>query len=93
MQTPLFELGGVVVATPGALAAIREAGQSPADFLARHAKGDWGDLEGHDIKENMIALREGGRLMSAYQTRKGETIWIITEADRSCTVLLTPSEY
>ena len=87
-----FELG-VVVGTPGALAAIREAGQSPADFLRRHATGDWGDIDGHDLKLNLIALREGGRLMSAYQTTKGETVWVITEADRSSTCILLPSEY
>lgn len=85
---------GVLVATPGALAAIREAGQSPADFLKRHARGDWGEhLDGHDIKRNEIALRDGGRLMSAYPTTKGETVWVITEADRSSTCVLLPSEY
>jgi hypothetical protein len=87
-----FDLG-TAVGTPGALAAIREAGQSPADFLRRHAGGDWGDVDGHDWKQNQIALREGGRLMSAYQTRNGETVWVITEADRSATTILLPSEY
>jgi hypothetical protein len=84
---------GSVVATPRALAAIREAGQSPTDFLQRHARGDWGELDGHDIKQNEIGLHDGGRLLSAYQTNKGETIWVITEADRSSTCLLLPSEY
>ncbi len=90
---PKFELGRVV-ATPGALRAIRSSGQSPNDFLRRHVNGDWGEhLDGHDFKQNQIALREGGRLLSAYQTRKGEDIWIITEADRSSTCLLLPCEY
>jgi hypothetical protein len=84
---------GALVSTPGALAAVRDAGQSPADFLRRHAKGDWGDIDGHDVKQNEIALRDGGRLLSAYSTRKGETVWVITEADRSATTLLLPSEY
>ncbi len=90
---PKFELGRVV-ATPGALRAIRSSGQSPTDFLRRHINGDWGEhLDGHDIKQNMIALTEGGRLVSAYQTRKGEDLWVITEEDRSSTCLLLPSEY
>ena len=56
--------------------------------------GDWGEhLNGHDIKANAVALREGGRLLSGYQTRAGDDIWIITEADRSATTLLLPSEY
>jgi hypothetical protein len=84
---------GTVVATPGALAAMRDAGQSPTDFLGCHAVGDWGDIDGHDIKENEIALQDGGRLLSSYQTIKGEAIWVITEADRSSTCLLLPSEY
>jgi hypothetical protein len=90
---PKFELGRIV-ATPNALRAIRSSGQTPSQFLRRHINGDWGEhLDGHDIKQNMIALREGGRIVSAYQTRKGEDIWIITEADRSSTCLLLPSEY
>jgi hypothetical protein len=90
---PKFELGQVV-ATPAALKAIRSSGQTPSQFLRRHINGDWGEqIDGHDLKQNQIALREGGRLLSAYQTRKGDDIWIITEADRSSTCLLLPSEY
>jgi len=90
---PKFEMGRVV-ATPGALRAIRSSGQSATDFLRRHINGDWGEhLDGHDHKQNQIALREGGRVMSAYQTRKGEDVWVITEGDRSYTTLLLPSEY
>lgn len=92
MTTSPFQLGQVV-ATPGALAALRESGHTPIDFLQRHSKGDWGDLEGCDVKSNEIGLREGDRIVSSYQTRKGETVWIITEADRSSTCLLLPSEY
>jgi hypothetical protein len=90
---PKFELGQVV-ATPAALKAIRSSGQTPSQFLRRHINGDWGEhLDGHDLKQNQIALREGGRLLSAYQTRKGEDLWVITESDRSSTCLLLPSEY
>jgi hypothetical protein len=89
---PKFDLGRVV-ATPGALRAIRSSGQSPNDFLRRHINCDWGEVDGHDFKQNQIALREGGRLLSAYQTRKGESLWVITEGDRSSTCLLLPSEY
>ena len=41
---PLFPLGQIV-ATPGALAALERAKQTPSCFLARHAIGDWGELE------------------------------------------------
>jgi hypothetical protein len=35
----------------------------------------------------------GERLLSAYKTLKGQKIWIITEADRSSSCVLLPSEY
>jgi hypothetical protein len=88
----MFSLG-LIVATPGALAALRNAGQSPADFLRKHASGDWGDLDDHDRAANWSALREGGRILSAYTTVRGDRLWVITEADRSSTCLLLPDEY
>jgi hypothetical protein len=32
---------GAIVATPGALAVLTDSGQSPAEFLGRHLRGDW----------------------------------------------------
>jgi hypothetical protein len=84
---------GQLVATPGALQALDEAGQCLEAFLFRHASGDWGDLCEADRQENARALRQGGRLMSTYTLKSGQTLWIITEADRSVTTLLLPLEY
>jgi len=91
-MTAKFTLGKVV-ATPGALAALERAGQTPAFFLEKHASGDWGEISRADDKANSIALREGGRLVSAYRTILNETIWVITEYDRSVTTVLLPEEY
>jgi hypothetical protein len=60
--------------------------------------GDWGDLCDEDRHANDAALTDGSRILSAYTTRKGERIWVITEATnevglRYCTTLLLPSEY
>ena len=45
------------------------------------------------IKEmNEQALQDEDRLMGAYMTCKGK-IWIITEWDRSSTIILFPDEY
>jgi hypothetical protein len=88
----MFELGEVV-ATPAALEALRNAGQAPGDFLRRHVNCDWGNVDGHDQKANAQALRDGGRLLSSYTTSQNETIWIITEADRSSTCILLPEDY
>jgi len=88
-----FELGQIV-ASPGALAALKKAGQQPGEFLTRHINRDWGDLdEEEDRKENEYSLEHGFRLLSAYKTNAGDRLWIITEADRSVTTLLLPEEY
>lgn len=91
-QQPLFPLGQVV-ATPGALSALVEAGQTPFEFLQRHSRGDWGELDAQDIQENELSLREGFRLLSAYTLASGQRLWIITESDRSVSTLLLPSDY
>jgi hypothetical protein len=84
---------GKIVATPGALQALEEAGQSALDFVSRHARGDWGEVDAEDKRANEDALRDGDRILSAYRTKLGERVWVITEADRSSTTLLLPSEY
>ena len=92
MSGPLFPLGQVVM-TPGAMAAFEASGDDPLAFLFRHVSGDWGDVDEHDRHENELSLREGFRLLSVYSLSNGERIWIITEADRSSTCILLPSEY
>jgi|SRR5579872_2507193 len=87
-----FSLGRCL-ATPAAAEAMEAAGQVPADFINRHVHGDWGDLDGEDREANEDALVHGGRVFSVYHTRKGVTLWIITEADRSATTILLPEEY
>lgn len=89
---PLFS-AGQIVATPGALALLEQANQSPLEFLSRHLRGDWGDLCEDDKTENKLSLKYGFRLMSGYQVTESEKLWIITEADRSVTTLLLPEEY
>ncbi len=92
-----FSLGRIV-ATPGAIQALREAGQSADEFLSRHVVGDWGDLDEQDKSLNDQALLDGSRILSAFTTRKGQRIWIITEAVndvglRYSSTILTPEEY
>jgi len=61
--------------------------------LRRHIYGDWGDVCDEDKQENELSLKEGYRLLSAYETQGLPKIWIITEADRSATTVLFPEEY
>ena len=94
---PSFSLGRVL-ATPGALETLNEAGVSAASLLARHRAGDWGDLGDEDKAANDCAVIDGSRLLSAYKLPGGVRLWIITEAvgpdgSRASTTLLLPKEY
>jgi hypothetical protein len=89
----LFPLGRVV-ATPGALEILEETGADALGLLRRHAVGDWGEVPACDARENERSVRQGWRVLSSYPVGEaGEKVWIITEADRSSTCLLLPSEY
>ena len=89
---PLFALGQVL-STPGALEAFAEAEQKPLELLARHVTGDWGDLCEEDKEENIFSVEKKLRILSAYVLPTGVKVWVITEADRSATTFLLPSEY
>jgi hypothetical protein len=82
---------GRLLATLGALRRLMHDDMLSA--LARHAVGDRGDLCADDRAENELSLREGFRLFSAYHSAAGVKFWIITEADRSATMVLLPEEY
>jgi hypothetical protein len=89
---PLFCLGQVV-ATPGALAALQAAGQDALELLRRHQSGDWGEVPAEDKQENDFSVQYGYRILSAYTLCTGIRVWLITEADRSVSTVLLPSEY
>jgi hypothetical protein len=84
---PKFQLGRLL-ATPGAIG----LGIDFSPYLNRHVRGDWGDVDSEDWHRNDTSTEDGSRSVSAYQTAAGR-IWIITEADRSVTTVLLPSEY
>lgn len=88
----LFALGHVVM-TDGAAA----LGVDFRPYVARHQAGDWGQLDEFDIRQNNRAVKEGFRILSAYNVPVGggesERIWIISEADRSITTILLTQEY
>lgn len=87
---PTF-LFGRLVATPNAINSIPN--DEILKALARHARGDWGTLDKEDWDANEQALRDGGRLFSAYLSNQNIKFWIITEWDRSATTVLLPEDY
>ena len=90
IRRPKFALGEVV-ATAQAVATL-----TPADMqlaLQRHVSGDWGKIGKVDRQANEQALLASSRLLSVYQSFAGVKFWVITEADRSVTTVLLPSDY
>jgi hypothetical protein len=61
--------------------------------LRRHLSADWGDVDEHDRRENELSLEKGFRLLSVYHTGAGVAFWVLTEADRSQTTVMLPSDY
>ena len=91
----MFALGNVV-ATPGALDLLDRHGLNAASILQRHMCGDFGAVSAEDRAANLAGVRGLTRILSAYQVgpdAKPEKLWVLTEADRSATTLLLPSEY
>lgn len=94
----LFDLGRIV-ATQGALAACSR--DYMQHCLALHMRGEWGCIDAEDHKDNFDALFSKGRILSAYPIDPAQpcegfgdnTLWIITEGDRSATTFLLPDEY
>lgn len=87
-----FHLGRLLI-TPGAAEILSEAGQSAQEFISRHARLEKGELSDADHRENLFSVSRPLRIFSAFRTAQGVRVWIITEADRSATTVLLPSEY
>ena len=90
-----FELGQVLM-TRGIndkVASDGEFAKFVSKSFTRHCNGDWGDLYEEDKEMNESALANNNdRLFSRYDYN-GETIYIITEWDRSATTILFANEY
>ncbi|CAJ3149017.1 plasmid related protein [Burkholderia pseudomallei] len=84
---------GRILATPAAVEAIADARVSILDLLIRHLRGDWGDLSQSDREQNDLAVDAGLRVLSSYVLPNSQTVWVITEWDRSATTFLLPGDY
>jgi hypothetical protein len=86
-----FQLGQVV-GTPAALAHLSLHGIDPVALVERHQTGDFGDLDAGDIQANKLSVIEGNRILSAYEIG-ADRVYVITESNRSSTMILLASEY
>lgn len=90
-ETELFPLGQIV-ATDGVGRLMRD-GIEVSTYLDRHRAGDWGDLDPEDQIKQTYAVKHSFYLLSSYKINDSVTLWIKTEADRSVTTLMLPSEW
>lgn len=84
--------------TPGFLAITPAANETlnKSDIfsaLKRHLSCDWGEVSDCDWRSNDEAYKSDGRILSCYKDETGLKFWIITEADRSATTVMLPSDY
>lgn len=99
-ENPLFPIGQVLFT----LSAWREIKLYEANILAllqRHVSGDWSDITPEEGEENRQAIKKGESVFSSYIIAThtigtfavNTKVWIITEGDRSKTMILLPEEY
>jgi hypothetical protein len=81
-----FELGEIVV-TPAASAALAESGLRLEQLLARHGRGDWGDVSPQVREVNERGLAERYNLQSSYLLADGRRLVVVTTRDRSNTMV------
>lgn len=89
-QPPRFSIGKIAM-TRGVMRELPL--DEVKESLARHRSADWGTVCPEDWESNDQSLECGSRLLSSYRSSDGTVFWIITEADRSVTTVLLPSEY
>jgi hypothetical protein len=88
----IFDLGSVEV-TPAADAALSETGVELAAYLARHRRGDWGEVEDQMVAHNAWALERRGILWSRYALPDGRGLSVATACDRSYTYVMLAAEF
>lgn len=85
-----FQLGVVHV---GCRARKAVKGGELAEVLSRHASGDLGDFAGTEQAERNGPEPERGPLISAFRTRQGHRLWIITDRQSCSTLVVLAEEY
>ena len=82
-----------------ALHAIRDAAQTPTEFLVRHVSGDWGEVTPEEAARNDAAVVDGSIIVSRYTTHADAKLLIVTDAadpefgERDRTRIILPEEY
>ncbi|WP_175857692.1 hypothetical protein [Burkholderia anthina] len=83
---------GALILSRGIDRLVRTGRLDPIPYFRRHTRGDWGDVNIQQWQANSTALQSGASLESRYMIHPGLTIRIVTDAERSATVIVLPSE-
>lgn len=67
-------------------------GSQIISLLLWHSQGDWGEVPPEDAQANEWSSENEARIISSYTVNE-QSVWVITEADRSVTTVLYSSEY
>lgn len=91
IRQPLFPLGDLLCSF-----GVTALDIDLAPYIRRHQTGDWGDLSSEDLDDNQRALVSNDAILSKFDliTPDGinETICLMTESDRSYTVVFVLGE-
>lgn len=90
-ERPLFDLG-LVVMSPAAFEALREAGVPDLDepfgrcglspYLERHRRADWPALSEDERRANLSAIEGGERIVGAFDLPgTGRRVLVVTDAE------------
>lgn len=88
---PDFPLGEIVIT----VAAFKKLAIDEISVaLGRHARCDWGDVDGAQAMYNQMGLKYmSGGPRSTYHDRNGTAFWIITDDNWKTTTVLLPDDY
>jgi hypothetical protein len=87
----LFKVGALTF-SQGIERLVDEGRLAPTPYIARHLRGDWGDVTDEQWQHNNGALTSAGRFGSYYVVTRELKICVVTEADRSATHVVLPAE-
>jgi len=64
----------------------------PMPYVQRHRRGDWGDVDDEQHSSNQDALEHAGDLYSSYHVTPSLTLVVISNEDRSETIVQLQEE-
>lgn len=82
----LFQVGSLLF-TDEIQRLMDEGRLDPMPFFLRHIRGDWGEVADYQWRENNAAVQSGDRIESFYIVHRELALSIVTEADRSATLI------